>query len=51
MLCEQENGINLQNLHAIRTWMDIDDLMDAVDMRWHQMSWEEAARRQASAPR
>lgn len=50
MLCAQEGGINLANLHAIKTWMDIDDLMDAVAMRWHQRSWEAAAQRSARQP-
>ena len=50
MLCEQENGINLANMHAILTWMDIDDLMTAVAMRHHQQSWEAAASRSARKP-
>lgn len=45
MLCEQEHGVNLANMHAIRTWMTLDDLLDAVAMRWHQMSWEAALQR------
>ena len=50
MLCEQEGGVNLANLHAIRTWMTLDDLMDAVAMRWHQMSWEAATQRRTKQP-
>jgi hypothetical protein len=44
MLVCSDGGVDLERLRAIRTWMTLDDLADAIELRLHQMSWENAAR-------
>lgn len=47
MLLLGDGGVNLQNLHALRTWMSLDDLDDAIELRLYQKSWEDAERENA----
>lgn len=47
MLVCNDSGVDLERLRAIRTWMSLDDLADAIELRQHQQSWEHAARENA----
>lgn len=47
MLVCSDGGVDVNRLHAIRSWMTLDDLEDAIELRLYQMSWEEAARQNA----
>jgi hypothetical protein len=47
MLALGDGGVNAEMLRALRTWMSLDDLDDAIELRLHQKSWEDAARTNA----
>jgi hypothetical protein len=44
MLGLTDGGVNIEFIQAIKTWMSLDDLDDAIELRLFQKSWEDAAR-------